>query len=63
MSKNDILLAVIRTLETVPVYGKVNCNKMAGCISALESLCEPLKPMEKTKEEVVPETKEEEDGR
>ena len=56
-----VLSAVIRTLETIPVYGKVNCNKMAGCISALESLREPPKPVED--KEMNVEAEEKEDGR
>jgi len=45
----NLISAIIRTLETIPVYGKVNCNKMAGCISALESLLMP--PAEPAKED------------
>ena len=34
----NVFYAIIKTLETVSVRGKEDCDKMAGCIKAIESL-------------------------
>ena len=44
MENQNIIPAVIKTLETISVSGKENMSKLLGCIQALESLlAEPEK--------------------
>lgn len=38
----EILQQVIYTLNTIPVSGKDNLDKLLGCINALESICRSL---------------------
>lgn len=45
----EVLEAVARTLETISVRGKDDCDRMAGCIKAVEAVSYSLRKAVKEK--------------
>ena len=42
MDNSSILLAVANTLGLISVRGKDDCDRMAGCIKAIETIADSL---------------------
>lgn len=50
MEHDDIIEAVISTLESIEVHGKNNLSMLLGCINVLEDIIAKEKVEEKTEE-------------